>query len=201
VRKVTRGVPEKIFSIDCPPCEAYLRGDRKPRILVYETDKKTGKVLRQQKVADADPMWSSTPDTIPFTPDQERTHEIRIERGEQQLRALESIAALAKAGIDFRSRPDVLFFLRENQLPEDMLQGTVLCLNEHPNAPGARFCPECGASMAARAALPGSDEDEEAAPVDLSLLHVATLRKRCREAGLPDKGSKNVLIGRLQAAA
>ena len=36
--------------------------------------------------------------------------------------------------------------------------------------------------------------------MDLGRLHPQTLRKRCRDAGLPDKGSKDALIGRLQAA-
>jgi hypothetical protein len=50
--------------------------------------------------------------------------------------------------------------------------------------------------MAARGAIASSDEPV----VDLSRLHVATLRKRCRDAGLPDRGSKDALIGRLEAA-
>ena len=180
-----------------------LSGAGKPKILKYQTDPKTGQVIRQERVTDSDPMWSSTPETVPLTPDQELTHHVRIERGEQQLRALESIATLAKAGIDFRTRPDVLFFLRENQLPEDVLQGTVLCADNHPNLPGTKFCSECGMSMAAKGALGGPDDPgpiEVGPVVDLSLLHVATLRKRCRDAGLPDKGSKDALIGRLQAA-
>ena len=42
-REVTRGVPAKTFSITCPPCEAYLRGDRKQKILKYQTDKRPGR--------------------------------------------------------------------------------------------------------------------------------------------------------------
>ena len=198
-REVTRGVPAKYFSITCGPCEAYLKGDRKPQKLVYETDGKTGQVLRQARVPDGDPLWSSTQDTIPMSPDQEKTHGLRIERGEQQLRALESIATLAKAGIDFRTRPDVLFFLRENQLPEDILQGSVLCVNDHPNPSGVKFCNECGASMSARAAVEAAPEPEAPAAVDLSRLHPQTLRKMCRDAGLPDKGSKDQLLQRLAA--
>jgi len=204
-RPVVKGAPVKVWKLDCPPCESVLRGDGKQHKLIYETDPKTGQVLRQSRVPDGSDQWSSTPDTIPFTPDQEKTHHVRIERGEQQLRALESIATLAKAGIDFRTRPDVLFFLRENQLPEDVLQGTVVCVNDHPNPPGAKFCNECGASMAARAAIASSDGDEdlETGPeaLDLSRVHVQSLRKMCREKGLLDRGSKDVLIGRLQQAA
>jgi hypothetical protein len=53
--------------------------------------------------------------------------------------------------------------------------------------------------MAARGAL-GSGSEDAGAAVDLSRLHPQTLRKMCREAKLPDKGSKDQLIQRLQAA-
>ena len=42
MRTVIRGVPDKTFALDCPPCESYLRGDSRPKKLVYETDPKTG---------------------------------------------------------------------------------------------------------------------------------------------------------------
>ena len=199
-KEVTRGVPAKHIRIDCEPCEAFLSGARKPRILKYQIDSKTGQTTHQQRVADADPAWSSTLATVPLTPDQEKTYHLQIERGEQQLRALESIATLSKAGVDFRSRPDVLFYLREQELPESLLQGAMVCANGHENAPGLKFCGECGISMAARGAIA---PPEEPAAVDLGRLHPQTLRKMCREhkPPLPDKGSKDDLIGRLQAAA
>lgn len=197
VKKVTRGVPAKHIRIDCEPCEAYLSGARKPRILRYHIDAKTGQTGSQERVADADPMWSSSPDAVPLTPDQEKTYHLRIERGEQQLRALESIATLSKAGVDFQSRQDVLFYLREQELPENLLQGTLECANGHAADAGVKFCPECGVSMAARGAIAPPEEPE----IDLGRLHPQTLRKMCRERQLPDKGSKDDLIGRLQAAA
>jgi hypothetical protein len=73
-----------------------------------------------------------------------------------------------------------------------------VCANGHDNQSGLKFCGECGVSMSARAAIGSSDEGQAVVPLDR--LHVATLRKRCRDAGLPDRGSKDVLIGRLQAA-
>jgi hypothetical protein len=55
--------------------------------------------------------------------------------------------------------------------------------------------------MNVKAAIgPAGDEDEPVV-VDLTLLHPQTLRKMCRERDLPDKGSKDVLVGRLEAAA
>jgi hypothetical protein len=112
--------------------------------------------------------------------------------------SIQALAALRGTGIDI---PPEAMWLLERELPAGVLHGTVVCVNSHDVPAGSRFCPECGASMAARGAVTsGGGEDEGAAPVDLSRLHVATLRKRCRDAGLPDKGSKDTLIGRLQAA-
>jgi hypothetical protein len=191
-REVTRGVAAREFRLDCPPCEAHLRGDRKPKKLVYETDKRTGQTIRQARVADSDPMWSSTPD-VPQTPDEERINAVRQERGSQQIQMIQALAALRATGIQV---PDEAMWLLERELPSGVLKGTMLCASGHDNPAGVKFCGECGMSMAARGAIASSDEPV----VDLSRLHVATLRKRCRDAGLPDKGSKDALIGRLEAA-
>ena len=194
-REVTRGVPAKDFSITCPPCEAYLRGDRKQKKLVYETDKRTGQTIRQARVADSDPMWSSTPETVPQTPDEERVNAVRQERGSQQIQMIQALAALRGTGIDI---PDDAMWLLERELPAGVLRGTVVCVNSHDVPAGSQFCPQCGVSMAGRAAIAAPDEPA----VDLARLHPQTLRKRCRDhvPPLPDKGSKDVLIGRLQAA-
>lgn len=196
MRKVTRGVPDKVFSIDCPPCESHLRGDRKPKILKYQTDPKTGQVTHQDRVADADPMWSSTPDTVPLTPDETRTNAVRSERGRMQIEMLQALAALRSTGIEV---PPEALWLLERELPAGVLQGTVVCANAHDVPAGSAFCPQCGVTMAARATL-GPGSEDEGAVVDLGRLHPQTLRKMCREAKLPDKGSKDVLIQRLQAA-
>ena len=67
-RKVTRGVPEKIFAITCGPCESYLKGDRKQKILKYHIDAKTGQSVRQERIADADRMWAKHPRHDPAHP-------------------------------------------------------------------------------------------------------------------------------------
>ena len=198
-RPVTRGVPAKIFKLDCPPCEAYLRGDRKAKILKYHINAQTGQAVRQERIADADPMWSSTPDTIPLTPDEERTNATRTERGRMQIEMIQALAAMRAAGIQV---PAEAMWLLEREIPEGVLKGTVVCANGHDSPAGTKFCPECGISMAARGAIGAGPEDPPGEPeIDLGRLHVQSLRKRCRDAGLPDKGSKEALIGRLQAAA
>ena len=195
-RKVTRGVPEKIFAITCAPCEAYLKGERKQKILRYQIDAKTGQTVRQERVADADPMWSSSPDTIPLTPDEDRTNSTRQERGRMQIEMIQALAAMRATGIQV---PPEAMWLLEREIPEGVLRGTVLCVNSHDVPAGSKFCPDCGASMAARGAI--TPAEDEPAAVDLTRLHPQTLRKMCREHGLPDKGSKEQLVGRLQAAA
>ena len=203
-RPVTHGAPAKEFRLDCPPCEAHLRGDRKQKKLVYETDKRSGQPVRQARVADSDPLWSSTPDTVPPTPDEERVNSVRQERGAQQIQMIQALAALRGTGLDI---PAEAMWLLERELPAGVLKGTVVCANGHDNQTGLKFCGECGVSMAAKAAIAssssGEDETPETGPepLDLSRVHVATLRKMCRQKQLPDKGSKDVLIGRLQQAA
>jgi len=197
-RPVINGAPAKIFKLDCPDhCEPYLRGERKQKILRYQIDKTTGQAVRQERVADADPMWSSTPDTIPLTPDEERTNAVRTERGRMQIEMLQALAAIRSTGINV---PAEALYLLERELPAGVLNGTVLCANGHDNAAGLKFCGECGVSMAARSAI-APPEPDEPAPVDLGRLHVQSLRKMARDRGLPDRGSKDDLIGRLQAAA
>ncbi len=197
-RAVTRGAPAKVFAIDCPDhCEPYLRGDRRQKKLVYQIDKATGQTVRQERVADADPMFSSTPDTTPLTPDEERTNTTRTERGRMQIEMLQALAAIRSTGINV---PAEALYLLERELPEGVLRGTVVCANGHDAAAGSKHCPECGVSMAARGAIAPPEPPDEP-EIDLERLHPQTLRKMCRERELPDKGSKDVLIGRLQAAA
>ena len=193
---MTRGAPAKVWKLDCPPCEAYLRGDRKPKILKHKI--KDGRIVSQERVADADPMWSSTPDTVPLTPDEERTDALRRERGKMQIEMLQALAAVRGTGIDL---PAEALYLLENELPPGVLHGTVVCVNSHDVPAGSTFCGECGASMAARAAVEPPAAAFEEPGVDLARLHPQTLRKMCRDRGLADRGSKDTLIGRLQAAA
>ena len=195
-RKVTRGAPEKIFSITCEPCEAYLRGDRKQKILRYHIDPATKQAIRQERVADADDRWSTTIDTIPLTPDEERTNTTRTERGRMQIEMIQALAAMRASGIQV---PPEAMWLLEREIPEGMLRGTVVCVNGHDNAAGAKFCSECAVSMGTRGAI--APPDDEPAVVDLGRLHPQTLKKMCREAGKSDKGSKEQLVGRLQSAA
>ena len=197
-RPVIKGAPVKVWKLECEPCERHLRGDRKQRVLKYHIDPKTGQTVRQERVADSDPRFGTTPDTSPLTPDEDRTNTTRQERGRMQIEMIQALAAMRATGIQV---PPEAMWLLEREIPEGVLKGTVLCANQHDNPAGVKFCGECGISMAARGAI-APPEDEPAA-VDLGRLHVQSLRKMCREhkPPLPDKGSKDDLIGRLQSAA
>jgi len=137
-------------------------------------------------------MWSSTPDTIPLTPDETQVNHVKKERGEQQLRALESLITLKAAGIDITTRPDLMFFLRESGLTDGMIHGSIVCPNGHDNTAGVNFCAECGVSMNNQQAIEAIPDD-----IPLDMLHIATLKKKCRDAGLSDKGKKDELVARL----
>lgn len=190
-RPVTHGAPAKTFKLDCQPCETHLRGDGQPKKLVYQTDQKTGNITHQERVPDASPMWSSTPDTVPLTPDEARTNAVRQERGAMQIQMLQALAAIRSTGVDV---PAEAMWLLEREIPETVLKGSVICANSHDVPAGSAFCPQCGIEMKVRAAV-------EAAPsIPLTSLHVATLRKMCREKKLPDNGTKDSLIERIMAA-
>lgn len=192
IRPVHNGAPAEEFRLTCPLCESYLKGDHKPKILrTTPGNKETGTPAKQERVADSDPMWSSTPDTIPLTPDEIQVNHVIKERGEQQLKALESLIALKSAGIDITTRPDVLFFLRKSGLTDEVIQGAVLCPTGHSNTGGVKFCGECGASMS------GERQEITVDDIPLDRLHIATLRKKCRDAGFSDKGRREELIARL----
>jgi len=192
-RPVRNGAPSEEFKLTCPTCEGYLKGDRKPKVLrTIPGNKEAGIPARQERVSDADPMWSSTPDTVPLTPDEIQVNHVIKERGEQQLKALESLIALKSAGIDVTTRPDVLFFLQKSGLNDAVIHGSVVCPLGHDNTAGVKFCGECGVSMNEQKEITATVDD-----IPLSRLHIATLKAKCREAGLSDKGRKDELIARL----
>lgn len=191
-RTVTRGKPDPQFKLDCQPCEDYLKGNRRQRVLkTTPGDPKLGVPAKQERVADADPLWSATPDSVPMTPDEASYNQARTERARDQIMQLQALGAIHAAGLNI---PADAMWLLEKNLPAGILHGTVLCLNGHDNAPATKFCAECGASMNAAAEL--------AAPViALASLHPQTLRKMCREKKLPDKGTKEQMIARLEGSA
>ena len=67
-----------------------------------------------------------------------------------QIEMIQALAAMRATGIQV---PPEAMWLLEREIPEGVLQGTVLCANQHDNAAGVKFCGECGVSMATRGAI------------------------------------------------
>lgn len=189
-RPVVKGSPARDWRLDCPHCEAYLKGSRKPQILkTTPGDPKLGIPSKQERVADCDPHWSSTPESVPLTPDEQSVNATRTERAGHQIQMIQALAALRAAGTEI---PFETAWLMDRELPSAFIKGSVVCVNGHDNVAGTKFCGECAVSM--------SEQKEIEAPlkdIPLDALHVATLKKMCREQGLSDKGTKQQLIGRL----
>jgi len=189
-RPVRNGAPDKTWRLDCGPCESYLKGDRKPKILrTTPGDVKSGIPAKQERVADCDPFWSSTPESIPLTPDEQKVNATRTERATSQIQMIQALAALRAAGVDV---PFETQWLMDRELPQQLIKGTMLCSIGHSNPAGLKFCGECGISMTARNEITALPED-----IPLDMLHIATLKKKCRDLGLSDKGKKEELIARL----
>ena len=194
-RPVVQGAPAKEWKLDCPPCEAYLRGDRKQKILkTTPGDPKNGIASKQERVADSDPFWSSTSETIPLTPDELRVNVGRTERATSQIQMIQALAALRAAGVEI---PFETQWLMEKELPSSLIKGSTICPNQHDNVAGAKFCAECGISMNLQKEI---EPPEEIPEIPLEKLHVSALRKKLRELSLSDKGGKNEMIERLEAA-
>src|SRR4029077_433919 len=109
------------------------------------------------RVPDADPLYSSTPDTAPLTPDETRTNEVRSERGRMQIEMLQALAALRSTGVEV---PPEAMWLLERELPAGVLKGTVVCASGHDNPAELKFCGECGITMAAKATLSAAEPGE-----------------------------------------
>lgn len=193
-RPVKDGAPARDWGLDCPDCEAHLKGSRKPRILKNTPgDPKNNIPSRQERVADCDPHWSSTPESVPLTPDEQLANTTRTTRARDQIELIKARAALKEAGIEV---PFETMWLMERELPGAFVRDAVKsaeCRDGHENIASARFCAECGVSMEA------GPEKELQPEADIHKLGIASLRKLCKERNLPDGGGKNELIERLSA--
>jgi SAP domain len=187
MRPVTHGAPAKVWKLDCAQCEPYLRGDKKDKVIkVIPGDKELNIPSRMEHVADADPHWSSTPEGIPPTPDEQSINKVRAERGHAELQQLQALAALKAAGLTI---PDNAAWLLGQTFDSRIIKGAVLCANHHENTNGAKFCSTCGIGMAnAENVLPKNP---------LEAKSIAQLRKECRDSGLSEKGTKAELVKRL----
>lgn len=179
-RPVHEGAPVKVWQLDCLACENQLRRD---------------------------PHWSSTHAEIPETYDQ-----TLIRERDEKMGKLDRENQLAAALIELGKLGNLPQALAQAFAPALSAAGAtvagaeMLCPSGHPNAPGQKFCGECGASMHGPAPErqiepPAPPQVPSVPSEDLVSLHPQKLAKKCREAGLNDKGSKAELVARLQAHA
>jgi len=190
-RPVRNGAPAKVWRLDCQPCETYLKGGGRTRLQYTPGDKEVGLLPTQERVADTDPCWSATEESIPETPD-ERVHlRRRKQLGNEELEWIKALAAARAAGIDI---PANAMWLLEQNFDPRVLKGTTECPSGHENAAGSKYCSECSKPMGGREA---AAELPAAEPVKLSL---AELKRRCKERGLPDYGTKAQMMARLGIA-
>jgi hypothetical protein len=194
-RPVRDGVPARDFRLDCPGCEAYLKGGGRMILKTIPGDKENGIPQSQKRVADCDPCWGATPESVPSTPDEEQYTTKRNKLGAEELEWIRALAAARQAGIGI---PDAAREMLQRRLPGFEVGTQVDCVNGHPNDVGIKFCGECGISMLAEKVEKVVDVDppfEE--PDDLSGFSIATLKSMCRQQNLPANGTKAQLIERL----
>lgn len=129
-RPVVAGAPARMWALTCHAgCENHLRSD---------------------------PLWASTPETIPETPDETaiRTDAERRGQVEQQASTVKALNDLAKLG----DLPNAIARLAEfmaGNAPQALTQQVLqLCRSGHQNPQGTKFCGECGADMNAAVNTP-----------------------------------------------
>jgi hypothetical protein len=100
--------------LDCPGCENFLKGGGRKVLHVTQGSKELGIPTHQEWVADCDPQWSATPESIPDTPD-ERTYVAKRDKmGHEELEMINALAAAKQAGINI---PENAMDLLQRRLP------------------------------------------------------------------------------------
>jgi hypothetical protein len=110
-----------MWALTCGPCEDILRSD---------------------------PHWSSHPDDLPETPDEQSRREVQQRAGqrEQQDANAEALQKLAGLG-DLPMAIQQLAAIMTGGNVSGVGPTTEECPGGHRNPVGAKFCAECGASM------------------------------------------------------
>jgi hypothetical protein len=196
-RPFTNGAPEKLWALDCPPCENHLRHD---------------------------PGWSTTLSEIPETHDEKKSREDYEKRGAKDVNTMLALALARMTGGDI---PDTVAGMISGAMPHlaGITTGKMVCPDGHENPPGKKFCGDCGAAMhkgAAAAALepppppaaangapsgnghtPGDWEpprDGQGRKKPMRDWRLEDLQALAHQMGADPGGSRTDLIGRLRAA-
>jgi hypothetical protein len=121
-RPVRKGVPDRDFRLSCPGCEAFLKGGGRTVLITTPPDKELGIPATQKRVADCDPCWGATPESVPETPDETQYTRKRNQLGAEQLEWVRALAAAKQAGIEI---PEMAMEMLSRRLP-GMVQGEIV---------------------------------------------------------------------------
>jgi hypothetical protein len=100
--------------LDCPGCENFLKGGGRKVLHVTQGSKELGIPTHQEWVADCDPQWSATPESVPDTPDERQYVAKRDKLGHEELEMIQALAAAKAAGINV---PENAMELLQRRLP------------------------------------------------------------------------------------
>jgi len=159
-RPAPGGEPVKLWELTCPSCEDHLRSD---------------------------PLWGTTPTTVPETPDEIAAREANDKRTtrEQQERNVEVMEKLS-------GLPDAL-----RNLGPDMAQALIAALavlqQNTPPAPSA--APQSAPEPQDE---PSDETDARDAPTDLEELSTADLKELAKARGIPVRRSREDQIAALK---
>lgn len=118
-RPVHKGAPARDFRLDCPGCENFLKGGGRKVLHITQGSKELGIPTHQEWVADCDPCWAATPESVPDTPD-ERTYVAKRDKmGREDLDMMNSLAAIKQAGFDI---PDNVMESFQRRIPGVLAQ-------------------------------------------------------------------------------
>lgn len=113
-RPVRSGAPDREFRLDCPGCEAFLKGGGRMVLVTTPADKENGIPSTQKRVADCDPCWAAMPESVPPTPDEQQYTSKRNKLGAEELEWIRALAAARQAGIGI---PDAAREMLQRRLP------------------------------------------------------------------------------------
>ncbi len=183
-RPYVNGAPVHPYSLECPPCEDFLRRN-------------------------CSDQWSVTLSELPETYDEKLAREDFEKRGAKDKDAIMTLALARLAGIEASELPDSLTRMVSGARAH--VPGQMECPSGHVQPSGMKFCGECGSPMhgspaAAAIASPQKAAEPPPAGVDMPSsgrikdANKKSLQALCRAHGLDEAGTNGELLLRVSNA-
>jgi hypothetical protein len=205
-RPVVDGEPVRIWALTCDQCEDFLRSDPHP----------PGSPPCSPSGICAHRHWSSTAIEIPETYDEKVARERNEKTGKMDMdrQMAEALISLGPLGQLPQALAQLLQPLLAATAQPAALAGQLECPSGHAQAPGAKFCNECGAAMHGvpaqsaiaapqKPAKPAKGQGHAKSQGPLPRIRDARHDEQqalCRAHGLDDTGTRSDLIARLARA-